>query len=87
MATVIISTKGWVVIPKKFRIKYGLRPGQKVQIVDYGGSLSIIPMPEDPIATMRGMFAGGPSLTEDLLGERRKAKAKEDARIESLRSG
>ena len=87
MISVVVSTKGWVVIPKKYRIKYGLQPGQKVNIVDYGGSLSIIPMPEDPVSALRGMFAGGPSLTEDLLTERQNAKAKEAARIEPLRSG
>lgn len=87
MPSVVISTKGWVVIPKKYRVKYDLQPGQKVQIVDYGGSLSIIPMPEDPIAALRGMFAKGPSLTEALLAEKQNEKAKEEARIGSIRSG
>lgn len=65
-----VSTKGWVVIPKAYREKYALFPGTQVQIVDYGSGLAVIPLPDDPIATLRGMFADGPSLTDDLLTER-----------------
>lgn len=81
MSEAIVSTKGWVVIPKAFREKYNLKPGSRVQIVDYGGGLSIVPLPEDPVAALRGMFAGGPSLTADLLTERQKEKEKEESRI------
>jgi AbrB family looped-hinge helix DNA binding protein len=38
MPSVIVSTKGWVVVPKEYRLKYGLKPGAKVQIIDYGGA-------------------------------------------------
>jgi AbrB family looped-hinge helix DNA binding protein len=33
---VVISEKGWVVIPAELRRKYALKPGSTVQIVDYG---------------------------------------------------
>ncbi|HEY88233.1 MAG TPA: AbrB/MazE/SpoVT family DNA-binding domain-containing protein [Thermoflexia bacterium] len=48
--TMTVSSKGWVVIPKELREAYNITPGTKVQIVDYGESLQIIPVPEDPIA-------------------------------------
>ncbi|MEA3308731.1 MAG: AbrB/MazE/SpoVT family DNA-binding domain-containing protein [Chloroflexota bacterium] len=73
--TTTVSSKGWVVIPKKLREAYNLTPGAKVQIVDYGESLRIIPVPEDPIAALDGMFATETeeeSWTEILLAERRK---------------
>ena len=73
--TMTISSKGWVVIPKKLREAYNLTPGAKVQIIDYGESLRIIPVPEDPIAALDGMFAAEAeeeSWTELLLAERRK---------------
>ena len=74
-----VSSKGWVVIPQELRRKYGLRPGSRVQVVDYGGSLAIVPVPEDPIATARGMLAGEPSGARELLEERRREQEREDA--------
>jgi AbrB family looped-hinge helix DNA binding protein len=38
-----ISSKGWVVIPADLRKKYGLKPGDAVNIVDYGGVLALVP--------------------------------------------
>ncbi len=43
-----LSQKGWVVIPASMREKYGLKPGTHLQVVDYGGVLSIVPMFKDP---------------------------------------
>ena len=80
MKTATVSTKGWIVVPKEMRVKYNLMPGSKVQIVDYGEGLAIIPLPEDPISSLRGMFTGSQSLTAELLLERRRDKEKEDAR-------
>ncbi len=34
-----ISRKGWIVIPAALRKKYGLKPGDEVRVVDYGGGL------------------------------------------------
>lgn len=66
-----VSPKGWVVIPKALRERYGFQPGTKVAFVEYGGLVALVPVPDDPVAAMYGMLAGGPSLTEDLLAEHR----------------
>ncbi len=78
MSVAIVSEKGWIVVPKIYRDKYGLNPGTKVQVVDYGGSLSLIPLPNDPISALRGMFEGGPSLSQDLLSERQVSRQLEE---------
>jgi AbrB family looped-hinge helix DNA binding protein len=81
MYTATVSAKGWVVIPKAYREKYGLRPGRKVQVVDYGGGLSIVPLVEDPVEAGFGTlrrFGGGESWTEALLQERVQERAREE---------
>jgi AbrB family looped-hinge helix DNA binding protein len=77
-----ISPKGWVVIPKNLRKKYGLAPGSRVAVVDYGGVLSIVPVPEDPIAALRGMFSSYKgSLTAELLEEHRREQERDERRF------
>jgi AbrB family looped-hinge helix DNA binding protein len=68
--TLLISQKGWVVIPAELRKKYHLTPGTEVVMVDYGGVLSIIPAKAEPIKQGRGLLKNLPSLTEDLIKER-----------------
>ncbi len=81
MTTLTISNKGWVVIPAELRKKYNLLPGTQVVIVDYGGVLSILPAFKDPIEQGRGFLKDMPSLTEDLLKEHAKERAREEAKI------
>jgi AbrB family looped-hinge helix DNA binding protein len=69
MAALTVSSKGWVVIPVELREKYKLHPGARVQIVDYGGVLAIVPAMEDPIAQARGILKGPKSLTALLIAE------------------
>lgn len=56
MSTVIVSTKYQVVIPKKFRETLRIRPGQKIQILQYEGRLEFIPV--RPIKSLRGSLRG-----------------------------
>ena len=66
-----ISSKGWIVIPAELRKKYGLKPGDKVHVIDYGGVISLVPELRDPIEQGRGMLKGAGPLLQDLLEERR----------------
>jgi AbrB family looped-hinge helix DNA binding protein len=79
MYTATVSAKGWVVIPKPIRERHGLKKGSRVQVVDYGQMLAIVPLPDDPIEALHGMFEDGPSLTNDLLTEHARDRAKEEA--------
>ena len=82
MGTVTVSEKGWVVIPKEIRNRYGLTKGKRVHIVDYGGTVYLIPASDDPIGEARGMLKGGPSLTAALLEDRREEREREEAKIQ-----
>ncbi len=56
MATVTISPKFQVVIPKEIRQKLGLKAGQKVQTIVFEDRIELIPV--KPIKKMRGFLKG-----------------------------
>jgi AbrB family looped-hinge helix DNA binding protein len=80
MAIIKISKKGWIVIPKEIRERNGLHPGDKVQVNDLAGRISVVPAMGNPIQEIRGMFKGGDSLTEALLEEHRQELEREELR-------
>ena len=41
-----ISTKGQVVLPAEIRRKYEIEAGMEVEILDFGGEIVIVPVPE-----------------------------------------
>lgn len=65
-----MSGKGWVVIPQELRRRYGLKKGDRVHVVDYGGVISIVPASESPIDSTEGMFRGKKSLVKALIKSR-----------------
>lgn len=69
MTFATLSSKGWIVIPSEYRQKYGWRAGTRLTVVDYGGILSLIPMPDNPIDAALGMLKGGSSLLQALRDE------------------
>jgi AbrB family looped-hinge helix DNA binding protein len=82
MLNVTVSAKGWVVIPAELRKKYGIKPGSKLQFVDYGGVISLIPGFEDPVREGAGMLQGGPSLTAAIIEEHRQELERESRQNE-----
>ena len=56
MQTVTVSPKYQVVIPKAVREALHLRPGQKMQVIEYDGRIELIP--ERDIKELRGFLKG-----------------------------
>ena len=56
MQTVTVSPKFQVVIPKTVRKSLQLRPGQKMQVIEYDGRIEFIP--EKDIEELRGFLKG-----------------------------
>ena len=56
MQTVTVSPKFQVVIPKSVRETLHLRPGQKMQVLEYEGRIEFIP--ERDIKELRGFLKG-----------------------------
>jgi AbrB family looped-hinge helix DNA binding protein len=56
MDSVTISPKYQIVIPKSIRESLKLRPGQKVQAIQYGDRVELVPLV--PVSEMRGFLHG-----------------------------
>ncbi|MFZ5573439.1 MAG: AbrB/MazE/SpoVT family DNA-binding domain-containing protein [Thermodesulfobacteriota bacterium] len=56
MQTVTVSPKYQIVIPKTVRESLHLRPGQKMQVIEYDGRVELIP--ERDIKELRGFLKG-----------------------------
>ena len=56
MHAVTLSPKFQVVIPLPVRRTMGLRPGQRMQVVEYEGRIELIP--DRDIAELRGFLKG-----------------------------
>ena len=72
MSTVKTLAKGQIVIPAAIRKRYRIEPGTKIQIMEYGGIIYLVPPVEDPIRAACGLLPSKPSLSQKLLRERRK---------------
>lgn len=77
MAVSHMSSKGQILIPRQLRRKLGFKAGGKVQIVEEGGRLIVMPAAEDPIAAATGFLTGKFSLTDDLRREHQEEKRRE----------
>ena len=56
MEQVKVSPKFQVVIPKRVRESLGIVPGQRLQVVQFGDRIELVPVCE--IGEMRGFLAG-----------------------------
>ena len=56
MATTTISSKFQVVIPKEVREKLRLAPQQRLQVVEKGGVITLVP--EVPLRSLKGTLKG-----------------------------
>ena len=72
MSSVKTLSKGQIVIPSEIRKKYNIMPGSKLQIMEYGGIIYLIPPVDNPIKAAMGALPSKPSLSEVLLKERKR---------------
>jgi AbrB family looped-hinge helix DNA binding protein len=75
-----VSVRGQTVIPAEIRKRHGIKPHTRLIWLDDGQTIRVIPVPDDPIEAMRGMFKGG-GLTEALLADRHQEREREEAEI------
>ena len=67
-----VTVRGQTAIPVALRRKYNIRSQTKLQWIDDGYTISVIPLPADPINALKGRVLGG-----NLLKALSKAREKE----------
>jgi AbrB family looped-hinge helix DNA binding protein len=76
-----VSGKGQLVIPAEIREKFGIEPGTRVRFVEEGPRLVLVleslAAKLRMIDAARGITAGGPSMTDSLLEDRRLERDRE----------
>lgn len=72
MKTLKLTTNGRITIPKILRRKYGLNPGTRVNFIEEGDGIRIIPTTHETIRANVG-FLGikGKSLLKSLIEEKK----------------
>jgi AbrB family looped-hinge helix DNA binding protein len=74
-----VSSKGQIVLPASIRKKYGIKPGSELGLVEWAGTIYLVPQPEgDPLDELRGMLAGSGFSSEEFLAERRRDRDREE---------
>jgi AbrB family looped-hinge helix DNA binding protein len=66
-----VSTKGQFVIPADIREALGIRPGTRIAVLREGNRIILEPVNREYLRALRGSLAGSPSMTDELLKERR----------------
>ncbi len=56
MASVTVSPKFQVVIPKAVREKYALKPGDKIEMIELDGRIELVPV--RPAKALKGFLKG-----------------------------
>jgi AbrB family looped-hinge helix DNA binding protein len=81
MPIVTTSSRGQIVIPKEIRKKLKIVPGKKLSIKVENDHVRLTPLPDDPVGSFCGIFKEEDSLTQELLDQREKDKARESKKI------
>lgn len=69
-----VSTKGQFVIPSDMRASLGIKPGTRIWVTQDGSRLILEPVSKELVEKTKGIFAGGPSVSEELKRERKRVK-------------
>ncbi len=80
MSKATVSSRGQLIIPRKLREKYGIKSKSKVEWLDMGNGLALIPIAEDPVKATRGILRGK-DLRESLLKMKKQERERGEKRI------
>ena len=80
METSILTSKGQLLIPKRLRMKYGIKSGVKVIFEETDKGVLIKPMNEQYFKSFAGILKGG-NLAEDMKKMKEEEKTLEEKKL------
>ena len=72
-----VSSRGQTSIPAEIRKKYGISANTKLQWIDEGELITVIPIENDPVGAFRGK-SRGKNLVESLLKGRKEEREQDE---------
>lgn len=72
-----VSSRGQTSIPAEIRKKYGIKGNSKLQWIDEGEFITVVPIGNDPIKSFRGK-SEGKALVKSLLEGRREERERDE---------
>lgn len=67
-----VTVRGQTAIPVTIRRKYNIKSKTKLEWIDDGHTIAVLPVPQNPIEALKGKFKG-----DNLLGELLKSRQEE----------
>ena len=77
---VTVSSKGQLVIPASVRRRYHIEPGTRVEVLDTGQEIVLVPVPKSAFRASRGMLKG--YSVKEFLRWRHQERQQEHARLQ-----
>lgn len=68
-----VTQRGATTVPLQIRRDHGIEPRTRLEWIDDGHTIRVVPIPDDPIRAARGSF---PGLSQRLLEERARERAR-----------
>ncbi len=68
-----VTVRGQTAIPAAIRRKYNIKPKTKLEWIDDGYTITVLPIPHDPIKALKGKFKDA-KLREALLKSRQEER-------------
>ena len=72
-----VSSQGQTSIPAEIRKKYGINANTKLQWIDEGEFITVVPIGDDPIKSFRGK-SKGKDLAKSLLEARKEERERDE---------
>jgi AbrB family looped-hinge helix DNA binding protein len=88
-SSVVFSTRGQVVIPRRIRKEFGIEEGTRAVVMAEDGAIVLRPITKEYIRSFRGIFkskSDGKPATQELLDDRAEEMRREELKVEKRRS-
>lgn len=68
-----VTVRGQTAIPAEIRRRYNIKPNTKLEWIDDGQTITVLPIPQNPLKSLRGKFKEV-DLREALLKSRKEER-------------